>query len=116
MDNSAVVVQYDVRQRNTAVENYREAADKAIDQLREELETLDQLDLQGGLRCEFMMAGDGNSEEFNSFLGRELFFCAHHAIHHNMIIKIIASELGVSECCPPDLGMAPSTINNAAGS
>eukprot|EP00466_Bigelowiella_natans_P015775 jgi/Bigna1/127395/aug1.4_g2103 len=64
MDNSAVVVQYDVRQRNTAVENYREAADKAIDQLREELETLDQLDLQGGLRCEFMMAGDGNSEEF----------------------------------------------------
>jgi len=51
MDNSAVVVQYDVRQRNTAVENYREAADKAIDQLREELETLDQLDLQGGLRC-----------------------------------------------------------------
>mmetsp|Transcript_37620 Transcript_37620/g.55098 ORF Transcript_37620/g.55098 Transcript_37620/m.55098 type:complete len:219 (+) Transcript_37620:98-754(+) len=56
----------------------------------------------------------GGSQEIGltSTIGRELGFCAHHAIHHMAMVKIIAlnfAGLSVDEL-PPDFGKAPSTI------
>ncbi|KAL1406044.1 hypothetical protein Q8F55_007727 [Vanrija albida] len=48
-------------------------------------------------------------QELNSTLGRELWFCSLHAIHHYTMIRTIAvHELGLS--LSPDFGTAPATL------
>jgi len=58
-----------------------------------------------------MVAGDGATSEFDSNVRRELFFCTHHAIHHNAFIKVLTLEMGIEEVCPAEMGLAPSTIS-----
>ncbi|KAJ1982460.1 hypothetical protein H4R34_001697 [Dimargaris verticillata] len=48
--------------------------------------------------------------ELPSSLGRELWFCAHHAIHHYAMIKVLCLEFGVPTAT--DFGVAPSTIQH----
>lgn len=49
---------------------------------------------------------------FGSNVSRELAYCAGHAIHHYAIIRLICHEKGFS--VPPEFGVAPSTLKNAA--
>ena len=61
----------------------------------------------------FVLSGDATDESaLPSTLDRELGFCAHHAIHHLAIVKIIiATNNNNSQLdLPPDFGRAPSTI------
>ena len=52
--------------------------------------------------------------ELSSTIGRELGFCAHHAIHHMAMVKIIALQtIGLEEHeLPFDFGKAPSTVQH----
>jgi hypothetical protein len=62
----------------------------------------------------FMLSSDANNEmELESTIGRELGFCAHHAIHHMAMVKVITIQtLGLMEDdLPSDFGKAPSTVN-----
>jgi hypothetical protein len=43
-----------------------------------------------------------------SNLGRELAYCAGHAIHHYAIVRLICSEIGIA--VPAEFGFAPSTL------
>ena len=65
------------------------------------------------VNASFMLSSDGNEMELKSTIGRELGFCAHHAIHHMAMVKIIATQtLGVDvNELPMDFGKAPSTVN-----
>jgi uncharacterized damage-inducible protein DinB len=54
--------------------------------------------------------GSGAPSTFRSNIGRELAYCAGHAIHHYAIIRLIAHELGVS--VPAEFGFAPSTLKH----
>lgn len=62
----------------------------------------------------FMLSGDceDGEMELQSTIGRELGFVAHHAIHHNAMVRVIAvNSIGLEEHeLPEDFGKAPSTI------
>jgi hypothetical protein len=48
----------------------------------------------------------------HSNVGRELAYCAGHAIHHYAIIRLICHQIGVS--VPTEFGVAPSTLRHMA--
>ncbi|KAJ2017487.1 hypothetical protein H4218_004192 [Coemansia sp. IMI 209128] len=52
----------------------------------------------------------GNEEAFTSTVGRELWFCIHHMIHHNAIIASLMHEFGLHP--PTQFAYAPSTIKH----
>ena len=62
----------------------------------------------------FVLSGDATDESaLPSTLDRELGFCAHHAIHHLAMVKIIVDNNTIANDpldLPPDFGRAPSTI------
>ena len=64
----------------------------------------------------FVLSGDAADESaLPSTVDRELGFCAHHAIHHLAMVKIIvANNTTIANDdpldLPPDFGRAPSTI------
>eukprot|EP00470_Lotharella_oceanica_P004468 CAMPEP_0170169988 /NCGR_PEP_ID=MMETSP0040_2-20121228/2937_1 /TAXON_ID=641309 /ORGANISM="Lotharella oceanica, Strain CCMP622" /LENGTH=172 /DNA_ID=CAMNT_0010409067 /DNA_START=104 /DNA_END=623 /DNA_ORIENTATION=- len=115
VDAEEKCVDYDTRNRGTTVETDPAVAAAEIDALCGLFCELTEDQLGQDLRCSFMMSGGGDRQEFESNMKRELFFCTHHAIHHNALIKIIASELGLGHMCPSDMGMAPSTLNFNCG-
>lgn len=99
-------VEYDARQRGSAIERDVHAALRATRELRRSLGGVGDLDRR--VRVTFMLSGDDDSAEtFESNLGRELFFVAHHAVHHNATMAAIAAEIGVR--VPAGFGRAPST-------
>ena len=57
-----------------------------------------------------MVCGEGTEAEIDSTLLRELWFATHHAIHHNALLKPIASACGMD--LPAEFGRAPSTVNH----
>lgn len=64
----------------------------------------------------FMLSGDQNDEYcLSSTVGRELGFCAHHAIHHMALLQLLATNRavgGLDEAdLPRDFGRAPSTVH-----
>jgi hypothetical protein len=52
--------------------------------------------------------GSAGPSTFRSNVGRELAYCAGHAIHHYAIIRLICHQIGVS--VPAKFGYAPSTL------
>ena len=60
----------------------------------------------------FLLSGDSTDEFLlPSTIERELGFCAHHAIHHLAMVKIITLQtLELLPSLPEGFGMAPSTI------
>jgi len=52
--------------------------------------------------------GSGKTPVMASNVGRELAYCAGHAIHHYAIIRLICSHLGIE--VPKEFGIAPSTL------
>ncbi|KAJ2485704.1 hypothetical protein EV174_001572 [Coemansia sp. RSA 2320] len=53
----------------------------------------------------------GNDAEFVSSVGRELWFCIHHMIHHNAVIASLMHEFGLRP--PTEFAYAPSTLKRA---
>jgi len=47
---------------------------------------------------------------FESNVGRELAYCAGHAIHHYAIIRLICHQIGVT--VPAEFGFAPATLKH----
>jgi hypothetical protein len=56
--------------------------------------------------------GSAEPSMFSSNVGRELAYCAGHAIHHYAIIRLICHQIGVS--IPAEFGVAPSTLRHLA--
>jgi len=102
------VVDYDDRQRGTAVETDRIAAMSAIQRLRLQIEALDESVLASTVRVPSIIAGDGTSIETRSSLGRELAFVVSHTVHHNALVAAMCRTLGIS--IPDRFGYAPATI------
>ncbi|KAG0232860.1 hypothetical protein BGW42_007869 [Actinomortierella wolfii] len=50
---------------------------------------------------------------FHSTLGRELWFCALHAVHHFAMVKVICGEFGMHDLAA-GFGVAPSTLQHEA--
>ena len=102
-------VEYDHRVRGVAIESDRRAALAEISRVRVKIAALGEADMGRAVTIRVMLSGDGQTAEVPTTLGRELWFCAHHAIHHNAMIKAIAREGGVE--LPEGFGTAPATLN-----
>ena len=111
-DASPPLVRYDLRERGSAAVLRRETdparAIALLDELTARVRGLRDADLRRPLAVSFVLGrGEGTETAFASTLGRELAFCAHHAVHHNASMRQIAEALGLA--VPPEFGFAPST-------
>ncbi|GAB4515636.1 MAG: hypothetical protein Tsb0013_20200 [Phycisphaerales bacterium] len=104
------VVDYDHRDRATAIEQSVDAAIAEIDALAGAIGAIGEEDAARGVTVRVMLSGDGACAELSTTLARELAFAAHHGVHHNAMIKAICCELGVET--PEGFGKAPSTIQH----
>ncbi|KAI9254069.1 hypothetical protein BY458DRAFT_521370 [Sporodiniella umbellata] len=105
---------YDKRDRNTAVENNLDAARARLVELQER--TKQSMNSNTRLEQHLVLSAtidpkDNQTYQFNSSFGRELFYCCIHAIHHYASIKAICIELGLN--VPSDFGVAPSTLDQS---
>jgi uncharacterized damage-inducible protein DinB len=105
----AGTIDYDHRERDVPMETCRETALEVLAGLRRQLGRATATVSAREVVVRVMLTSDGRTTDFSSTLGRELAFAAHHAIHHNAMIKAIARELGLRT--PEGFGMAPSTVN-----
>lgn len=104
-------IQYDVRDRGTAIESDLAAARREVDRLMAEVQALPDEALTRPLHAAFVLSAEGEQASLPSTLGRELAFCTHHAIHHHALIRAIASALDIHAHLPADFGLAPSTAH-----
>ena len=103
-------VNYDERQRNTAIETSREAAITAVDDMMAVIPTLA---LSLPVQMSFFGDVSTNFQPYtvSSNVARELSFVTHHGVHHMAMIKLIMQELGY-DLSSSDIGVAMSTIKH----
>ena len=101
---------YDHRQRGTAVEKSRGAATESIQSLLAELESLPPAMAQHSIRISVMMCCDGVPFDVPTSVGRELAYVLAHTIHHNALIAAMVKTLG--GWLPDRFGYAPSTVRH----
>jgi hypothetical protein len=97
---------YDNRNRNTDLETDIQVAKDKIRELQSIISTID-------LRKPIKIAFYGESKNYQSYelpsyVGRELSFASHHALHHMSTVKLILQAMGY-ENPQPMLGIALST-------
>ncbi|MBL8880658.1 MAG: DinB family protein [Phycisphaerales bacterium] len=105
---SADTLDYDLRERGTAVECDRSCALREIDRLSRALEHWNDENADRGIRLAVTLSGDGARAMVDSTLGRELAFVHSHTIHHNATIASMARTLGAA--LPDRFGYAPATL------
>jgi len=102
-------IDYDRRERGGTVESEVREALAEIERIRGKLATLAGAAGDAPVELRVMVASDGSEVGLKSSLAREIAFATHHAVHHQAMMRAIASEHGapVSE----DFGKAPSTLD-----
>lgn len=101
------VLDYDRRERGTAVETDSQAAMSRIVDLQKSLADLPLMtDEQIPVRT--VLSPSRAAIVTTSSIGRELSFVIHHTIHHNAIIHVIVKLLGSQTSA--SFGVAPSTL------
>lgn len=103
------VIDYDRRERDVPMETDRAQALRVIDETREKLLALAPAGDASPVVIRVMIASDGAETQLGSTLGRELAFATHHGVHHQAMMKSIATELGAR--VDQSFGRAPSTLH-----
>lgn len=103
-------IDYDHRQRDTAIERDPAEAARAIDALIAALRAVPPAGASRTVAIRIMLSGTGDECELGSTLAREIAFATHHAVHHHAMMATIARSIGAQ--VPPGFGKAPSTIDH----
>ncbi|SMD45396.1 hypothetical protein SAMN00777080_4046 [Aquiflexum balticum DSM 16537] len=101
-------VNYDNRKRNLRLETDPEFALTTIEEISEKIFNLD-----GDKYLNMLGAFSAHSEKkiaIKTSIYRELAYNLEHSIHHQALIKIGLSALGLSNLVDIDFGVAPATI------
>lgn len=101
-------VDYDRRERGTAVETDRRAAMAVARRLEHALARVDWCELPGAVRLTVLPSPNRPAVELLTTPDRELAFVLSHTIHHNALIAVIAAAVGAA--VPPGFGYAPATV------
>lgn len=101
-------IDYETRERGTAVENDRQTALQQIHSLDSRLAQRLNEPSTGFVRTLLMLRSDGPPVALNSTFGRETAFVISHTIHHNAMIAAMLRTTGVE--IPDRFGYAPGTI------
>ena len=103
-------VNYDARRRNPRIENEVSFASIATCDILRAIKRWSQETLDRNCKTLSGVAYSGPPTLLDSNVGRELAYCAAHAIHHYAIIRLICEEAGVE--VPREFGYAPSTLKH----
>lgn len=99
---------YDDRDRTSAVGRSRVAALDAIDRLEDALFTFPWETAPDGLALTALVSPDRPPVRTRTTVERELAFVVSHTVHHNALIAVLARLVGAEP--PADFGYAPSTL------
>ncbi len=99
------LVDYDLRQRNPEIENYKGVALSEISEVIEKIQFLNDKRIVLITHDE-----EGNSEENATSFNRELTYNNEHAIHHMAILRIALVQEAVNVTISENFGVANSTI------
>jgi hypothetical protein len=103
-------VDYDSRKPHTVMETDPLYACNVLEDLKRSIQQTAELE-----QCIEVVATvftDVKAHGMMSSMGRELWFCTHHAIHHQALIKAIALEHHMYIADMHAFGVAPSTRSN----
>lgn len=100
---------FDHRERGTAVERQVTAARAEARRLMAALRALDAESLDRPLDMTIQIAEDGSAVAVKTTALRELAYLLAHTIHHNALIGVMARTMGVP--LPARFGYAPSTLS-----
>jgi len=114
---SKALIYYDGRKRNVDMEKNVLVG---VDAFRECYSLLQEVDTQEAYSIQvipvFQIGQSDETSQLASSLDRELWFCAHHAIHHNAMIMMISNLVKneperklLLETIPEGFGLAPAT-------
>lgn len=106
-------IDYDQRERGTAIETNRSTALESIKRLTTAFDRLKCAELRQSIRVRSILAADGAAIETESSIGRELVFVLSHTIHHSALIAAMCKTLGIA--LPAWFGYAPATIAHLDG-
>ena len=98
---------YDTRSRGTTIERHPAAALQRIVELEEALAQFDRAPLDEPIRVSSLVDRARPPISGWSTRARELAFVVSHTVHHQAIIRLLLSTLGVRT--PASFGYAPST-------
>jgi uncharacterized damage-inducible protein DinB len=101
---------YDRRERGTAVETDRAAALEALRRHERRLLALPAGAEMRPLRLTAIVSPGRPPVEAGTTLGRELAFVLSHTVHHNALVAVLAAALGVTP--PQRFGYAPATLDH----
>lgn len=99
---------YDLRERGTAVESDRRAALAAVHRLERDLLRFPWGDAPAAVRLVLLAAPDRPPVEVATTPARELAFVLSHTVHHNALIAVLAAAVGAA--VPAGFGYAPATV------
>ena len=99
---------YDARQRGTAIETSRSAALRLIADVERQLQRVTEGDLDRPILLSVTLAAGQDAVRVSSSVGRELAYVVSHTIHHNALIGAMVRTLGGT--LPERFGYAPSTV------
>lgn len=101
-------IDYDARERGTAVETRPASAVALLDEQLAALAACPAAALARPLSLRVCVTRDGAPHAFATTVGREIAFVHSHTIHHHAIIAALARALGAA--VPRDFGYAPATL------
>ncbi|MBK8915346.1 MAG: hypothetical protein IPM64_12240 [Phycisphaerales bacterium] len=104
----AAELDYDQRERGTAVERDRPTALLELSRIHQRLAAVEPLPLERPIRVRGAFCSDGEGLSGPSSLGRELLFVISHTVHHNALLAAMCAAIGVR--VPARFGYAPATL------
>ena len=104
---------YDRRERETVVENDRQAALREFERVDTALAALADVNTDQPIQLTCTVCGDGSDVTTPSSIGREIVFVLSHTVHHNALIAGMMRQLGLSVAS--DFGFAPATLAYLSG-
>ncbi|KAG2183920.1 hypothetical protein INT44_008931 [Umbelopsis vinacea] len=110
-DLSCNDLNYDLRSRNVAAETDPTATIQLLKDLESRLSSLEDIPFSQKVTLTATIDPNMPPEQYTSSLGRELWYCCIHAIHHYASVKTICLERGLD--VPDSFGVAPSTLQHA---
>ncbi|QOJ14233.1 MAG: hypothetical protein HRU75_06115 [Planctomycetia bacterium] len=99
---------YDRRERGTAIEHERTAALREIERLQARLSGIETMSSERPIRVRGAFCAEGDCVSGPSSLGRELLFVISHTVHHNALLAAMCAALAVRT--PVRFGYAPATL------
>ncbi len=102
------LIDYDDRQRGTAIETDLPAAIERIRELRAALDQIGEESLEVPIRIRSRVTTDGEPVVCGTTLRRELVFVVSHTVHHHALIAMLCARLAAP--VPADFGLAPATL------